>query len=88
MSLERELWHVIEQDFRSRFNLPDWEFRSVPWMEYEFYEELIDIFGSHNVRIISGSRKQEKKGTITRDMIRFSAMISPEGLENLNASTS
>ena len=83
MRLTETLYKIIEQDYQEKFNLPDWEFRELPQMKIEYWNDLVRVIGESNIYVISGSRKQLKQGTIVSDMFRADIMISPEGLTRL-----
>jgi hypothetical protein len=70
---------IMEDHMRETMGLPDWSFREIPWTSDHLFQEFVSVIGDDNIRFMTiSSRKQD-------DLVftRASALISPDGMENL-----
>ena len=83
MKLVDTMHEIMESHFQEEYGIPDWKYREIPWMTIEFWDQLIDMIGKENIKVISGSRRQGVMNGNKVDTWRCSCMISPEGMKNL-----
>ena len=70
---------VLEEHYQDLYNLPDWQYRELPFMLFEYWQKLVDTIGENNLLIVSGTIMQENN----KSFRRASVMISPEGMKNI-----
>ena len=83
MQLVEKMHEIMEQEFRDKFNVPEWHYRDIPSIRVDFWNMLVEALGKENLIVISGSRRQIRKGTGKEEFFRCSCMISPEGMDRL-----
>lgn len=76
---------IYENYMREVHSIPtSWRYLSFPVVKKELWDKWVDIVGSENIRIVSGSViEQVVNGELTI-FSRASFFISPEGLDNLS----
>ena len=84
MKLVDDFHKIMEEHFQEEFDAPGWEMHDTPTMDITFWNELVRIVGSENIKVISGSRMQRNEGVHrVADTFRCTFMISPEGKKRL-----
>ena len=74
-----------ENALRLQMNLTnDWCMRDLPWMKAEYFQQLVDIIGTENMQIVSGTKKEA--GAVDgegRKMVRATIFVNKQGRENI-----
>jgi hypothetical protein len=65
-----------EESLRRQCNVPDdWSYVSLPFMGVEFFQEMVEIVGEENMRMVSGIQ--------ANNLVRASLFVSPDGHQRL-----
>jgi len=83
----QEMHQAMEDMFNKAAGVTGWTFRDFPRMSVENFEKLTKIIGSENMRNMVGSEGNhhlvDGKRQPCETWVRFSVIISPEGMERL-----
>lgn len=75
--------NVLEEHYNEHFGVEGWTYRELPFMLFEYWDELVDTMGENNFIIISGTVRQQIHNREYRSFRRATILISPEGMENV-----
>ena len=73
---------ILEEHYNELYGVEGWTYRELPYMLFEYWDEILDTIGSGNIHIISGSIRQQIHNGEYRSFRRATILISPEGMEN------
>ena len=74
---------VLEEHYNEFYGVEGWTYRELPYMLFEYWDEILDTVGTHNIQVISGSIRQQLHNREYRSFRRATILISPEGMDNL-----
>ena len=75
-----EMHKATEEAMNEAFKVTGWHYRDINWMKVSDFDQMLEIFGVDNYKVITSTVRDDWEGGPFR---RGQYLISPQGMENL-----
>ena len=75
-----QMYKDTEEAMNAAFKTTGWSYRDINWMPVSYFDELFEILGHDNYKIIISSVRDDWEGGPFR---RGQFLISPQGMQNV-----
>lgn len=78
--LNIQMHNATEEAMNEAFKTTGWHYRDINWMKVSDFDQMLEIFGEDNYKVIAGTVRDDWEGGPFR---RGQFLISPQGMENI-----
>ena len=78
--LSIQMHNATEEAMNEAFKTTGWFYRDINWMTLPYFDQMLEIIGEDNYKIITGTVRSDWEGGPFR---RGQVLISPQGMENV-----
>ncbi len=79
-ALSIQMHNATEEAMNEAFQTTGWFYRDINWMTLPYFDEMLEIFGADNYKLITGTVRNDWEGGPFR---RGQFLISPQGIKNV-----